>query len=58
MSLEFTGWYWLWLTRHADSPVIFGGITILGIATWVFTPKEAWLPAARLGKVHQLEENE
>jgi len=39
-----------------DSPVIFGGITILGIVTWWVTPEEKWLPASRLGKVHRLEE--
>ncbi|RMY94164.1 hypothetical protein D0861_01487 [Hortaea werneckii] len=37
------------------SPVIFGAITIFGILTYFFTPEEQWLPAARLGKVHQLE---
>ena len=38
------------------SPVIFGGITILGIVTYLITPEEKWLPAARLGKVHHLDE--
>ena len=38
------------------SPVIFGAITILGILTYVLTPEDKWLPAARLGKVHQLDE--
>ncbi|KAH9832754.1 Amino acid permease [Teratosphaeria destructans] len=38
------------------SPVIFGAITIFGIATYLLTPEADWLPAARLGKVHQLEE--
>ncbi|KAI7564662.1 amino acid transporter [Hortaea werneckii] len=37
------------------SPVIFGTITIFGFLTYFFTPEEQWLPAARLGKVHQLE---
>ncbi|KAI6800650.1 amino acid transporter, partial [Hortaea werneckii] len=37
------------------SPVIFGSITIFGFLTYFFTPEEQWLPAARLGKVHQLE---
>lgn len=37
------------------SPVIFGAITIFGFITYFFTPEEQWLPAARLGKVHQLE---
>ncbi|KAK3644244.1 hypothetical protein LTR56_009781 [Elasticomyces elasticus] len=37
------------------SPVIFGAITIFGLLTYWFTPEEQWLPAARLGKVHQLE---
>lgn len=38
------------------SPVIFGGITILGILTYLLTPEDKWLPAARLGKVHQLDD--
>lgn len=38
------------------SPVILGSITILGLVTWWFTPEEKWLPAARLGKVFDLEE--
>ncbi|CAJ2500551.1 Uu.00g034040.m01.CDS01 [Anthostomella pinea] len=38
------------------SPVIFGAITIFGLLTYFLTPEEAWLPAARLGKVHRLEE--
>lgn len=38
------------------SPVIFGAITIFGILTWIFTPEDKWLPAARLGKVHRLDE--
>ena len=37
------------------SCVIFAGITIAGVLTWWFTPEEAWLPAARLGKVHKLD---
>lgn len=37
------------------SPVIFGGITILAFLTYFFTPENQWLPNARLGKVHQLE---
>lgn len=39
------------------SPVIFFAITLFGILTWVFTPPDQWLPAARLGKVHQLDDN-
>lgn len=39
------------------SPVIFAGITLCGLLTWAFTPKENWLPAARLGKVHEIEQN-
>jgi amino acid transporter len=39
-----------------DSPVIFGGITILGFLSWLLTPEEKWLPAARLGKVHEIVE--
>lgn len=39
------------------SPVIFGAITIFGFLTYYFTPEDQWLPAARLGKVHQLEED-
>jgi len=35
--------------------VIFGAITIFGLLTYWFTPEDQWLPAARLGKVHQLE---
>jgi amino acid transporter len=38
------------------SPVIFAGITILGIFTYFVTPQDKWLPAARLGKVHRLDE--
>jgi hypothetical protein len=38
------------------SPVIFGAITIFALVTWWVTPEEKWLPAARLGKVHQLDE--
>lgn len=38
------------------SPVIFGAITIFAFVTWWVTPEEKWLPAARLGKVHQLDE--
>lgn len=40
------------------SPVIFAGITIFGILTWWFTPEDKWLPAARLGKVHKLDEED
>ncbi|KAK4505293.1 hypothetical protein PRZ48_003256 [Zasmidium cellare] len=36
------------------SPVIFGAITIFGILTWWFYPEDRWLPAARLGKVHEI----
>lgn len=38
------------------SPVIFGAITIFGIITYLVTPEDKWLPAARLGKVHRLDE--
>ena len=38
------------------SPVIFGAITIFAILSWWLTPKENWLPAARLGKVHNIEQ--
>ena len=38
------------------APVIFGAITILGIVTYLVTPEDKWLPAARLGKVHRLDE--
>ncbi|KAF2095639.1 putative amino acid permease [Rhizodiscina lignyota] len=38
------------------SPVIFGTITIFGIVTWLVLPEDKWLPAARLGKVHQLDD--
>lgn len=41
-----------------DSPVIFGVITFFGILTWWLTPEDKWLPAARLGKVHQLDQEE
>lgn len=44
------------LMSFSDSPVIFGGITIFGILSWLFTPEEKWLPAARLGKVHEFVE--
>ncbi|KAK0875356.1 hypothetical protein LTR87_010846 [Friedmanniomyces endolithicus] len=37
------------------SPVIFAAITLFGLLTYWLTPEEQWLPAARLGKVHQLE---
>ena len=37
------------------SPVIFGAVTIFGILTYFFTPEDAWLPAARLGKLRELE---
>jgi len=40
---------------YIDSPVIFAGITLFGLLTWYFTPEDKWLPASRLGKVHQLE---
>jgi len=39
------------------SPVIFFAITLFGILTWWFTPEEKWLPAARLGKVHRLDQD-
>jgi len=39
------------------SPVIFFAITVFGIATWWFTPEEKWLPAARLGKLREIEED-
>ena len=39
----------------SDSCVIFGAITIFGIGTWWITPEDRWLPAARLGKIRQLE---
>jgi len=45
------------LQTHIDSPVIFGGITILGFLSWLFTPEDKWLPAARLGKVHEFVED-
>lgn len=38
------------------SPVIFGAITIFGIITYLVTPEQNWLPAARLGKVHHLDD--
>ena len=38
------------------SPVIFVAITIFGILTYYLTPEDKWLPAARLGKVHQLDD--
>jgi len=38
------------------SPVIFGAITIFGIVTWWVTPEDKWLPAARLGKIREIEE--
>lgn len=38
------------------SPVIFLAITIFGILTYIFTPEDKWLPAARLGKVHRLDQ--
>jgi len=38
------------------SPVIFGAITLFGILSWWLTPEEKWLPAARLGKVREIEE--
>lgn len=38
------------------SPVIFGAVTIFGLLCWWFTPEDKWLPAARLAKVHDLEE--
>ncbi|QIX01552.1 hypothetical protein AMS68_007069 [Peltaster fructicola] len=38
------------------SCVIFGAITIFGVLTWAITPEANWLPAARLGKVHQIEQ--
>jgi len=45
------------LILFPDSPVIFGGITIFGILSWLFTPEDKWLPAARLGKVHEFVED-
>ena len=39
------------------SPVIFGAITIFGFLSWWFIPEEKWLPAARLGKVHEVVED-
>jgi len=38
------------------SPVIFGAITIFGIASWALTPEDKWLPNDRLGKVHDIVE--
>ncbi|CAD0084143.1 unnamed protein product [Aureobasidium vineae] len=38
------------------SPVIFGAITIFALLSWWFMPEDKWLPAARLGKVHEFEE--
>ncbi|OQN99951.1 hypothetical protein B0A48_14156 [Cryoendolithus antarcticus] len=38
------------------SPVIFAFTTVMGVATWWFTPAEAWLPQGRLGKVHMLDQ--
>ena len=38
------------------SPVIFGAITLFGIITYIMVPEENWLPAARLGKVHKLDD--
>jgi len=43
------------LMMCVDSPVIFAAITLFGLLTWYFTPEDQWLPASRLGKVHQLE---
>ncbi|KAF2154222.1 putative amino acid permease [Myriangium duriaei CBS 260.36] len=40
------------------SCVIFGAITIFGIATWWFTPEDKWLPSARLGKLREMQEEE
>ncbi|KAK5111814.1 hypothetical protein LTR62_004734 [Meristemomyces frigidus] len=37
------------------SPVIFGAITLFGLVTYFVTPQEDWLPAARLGKVHEID---
>lgn len=39
------------------SPVIFGAITIFGIASWWLTPEDKWLPSARLGKIAEIEES-
>ena len=39
------------------SCVIFGAITIFGIVTWWVTPEDRWLPAARLGKLRELEQD-
>jgi amino acid transporter len=38
------------------SPVIFAAVTIFGIITYWVTPEENWLPAARLGRVHKLDD--
>jgi hypothetical protein len=40
---------------YSDSPVIFGAITIFGFLTWLLTPEEKWLPAARLAKIRELD---
>lgn len=39
------------------SPVIFGAITIFGLITYWVTPEDKWLPAARLGRLKQIEED-
>lgn len=36
--------------------MIFLFITVMGVVTWWVTPEDKWLPSARLGKVHLLEE--
>jgi hypothetical protein len=30
-------------------------ITIFGFLTWLLTPEEKWLPAARLAKIRELD---
>jgi len=37
------------------SCVIFGAITIFGLITYWTTPEDKWLPAARLGKLREIE---
>lgn len=37
------------------SSVIFGAITIFGLLSWLFTPEDRWLPAARLGKIREID---
>ena len=38
------------------SPVIFFAITIMGIVSWWLIPEDKWLPNARLGKIHEIEQ--